>query len=60
MEHEGSIGFMTGKIKIFIADFHVIEVFIAKKHDLSDKKIPSVTRRRRYDTKFVHRLQPSP
>jgi hypothetical protein len=28
----------TGKIKKIIADFHVLELFIAKKHDLSEKK----------------------
>jgi hypothetical protein len=27
------------KMKIFIADFHVLGLFMAKKHDLSDKKI---------------------
>jgi hypothetical protein len=36
MEYEGSIGFVTGK-KI-IANFHVLGLFIAKKHDLSEKK----------------------
>jgi hypothetical protein len=39
MEYEGSIGFATGKIKFFIADFHVLGLFIPKKHDLSKKKI---------------------
>jgi hypothetical protein len=39
MEYEGSIGLVTGKLKIFIADFHVFVLFMAKKHDLSDKKI---------------------
>jgi hypothetical protein len=29
----------------FIADFHVLGLFMAKKQDLSQKKIPSVTRR---------------
>jgi hypothetical protein len=33
------------KLKKFIADFHVLGLFMAKKHDLSKKKIPSVTRR---------------
>jgi hypothetical protein len=51
MEYEGSIGFVTGKMIFFIADFHVLGLFIAKKHDL--KKFPSVTRRRRCDTKFL-------
>jgi hypothetical protein len=27
------------KWNFFIADFHVLELFMAKKHDLSDKKI---------------------
>jgi hypothetical protein len=38
MEYEGSIGFVMEKIKIFIADFHVLGFFIAKEHDLSEKK----------------------
>jgi hypothetical protein len=33
---------MTGKIKKKIADFHVLVLFMAKKHALSDKKFPSV------------------
>jgi hypothetical protein len=33
------------KWKKFIADFHVLGLFMAKKHYLSDKKFPSVTRR---------------
>jgi hypothetical protein len=48
------------KWKKILADFNVLGLFMAKKHDLSEKKIPSVTRRRRCDTKFVPRLQPSP
>jgi hypothetical protein len=39
MEYEGSIGFVMRKMKIFIADFHVLGLFMAKKYDLSDKKI---------------------
>jgi hypothetical protein len=58
MEYDGSIGFVTGKMEKIIADFHVLGLSIAKKHNLSEKKIPSVTRRRRCDTKFVPRLQP--
>jgi hypothetical protein len=39
MEHEGSIGFVMRKMKKkIIADFHVLVLFMAKKHDLSDKK----------------------
>jgi hypothetical protein len=30
MENEGSIGFVMRKIKIFIADFHFLELFMAK------------------------------
>jgi hypothetical protein len=41
MEYAGSIGLVSRKI----ADFHVLGLFMAKKHDLSEKKIPSVTRR---------------
>jgi hypothetical protein len=33
------------KFKFFIADFHVLGLFMAKKHVLGEKKIPSVTRR---------------
>jgi hypothetical protein len=58
MEYEGSIGLVSRKWKTIITDFHVLGLFMAKKHDLSEEKIPSVTRRRRYDTKFVPRLQP--
>jgi hypothetical protein len=39
MEYEGSIGFVSRKWKKFIADFHVWGLFMAKKHDLSEKKI---------------------
>jgi hypothetical protein len=39
MEYEGSIGFVMRKMKFFFADFHVLGLFMAKKHDLSDKKI---------------------
>jgi hypothetical protein len=60
MEYEGSIGFVTGKMKTFIADFHVLGLFMAKKLDLSEKNFLSVTRRCRCDTKFVPRLQPLP
>jgi hypothetical protein len=30
-------GLVTGKRKKIIADFHVLVLFMAKKHDLSDK-----------------------
>jgi hypothetical protein len=45
MEYEGSIGLVTRKMKKkIIADFHVLGLFMTKKHDLSDKENPSVTR----------------
>jgi hypothetical protein len=34
MEYEGNIGFLAGKMKKIIADFHVLGLFIAKKHNL--------------------------
>jgi hypothetical protein len=72
MEYEGSIGFVSRKRKIFIADFHVLGLFMAKKHDLSKKKfsvcyapgplplplpLPSPSP---LNAKFVPRLQPRP
>jgi hypothetical protein len=57
MEYEESIGFVSGKMKFFIADFHVLGLFMAIKHDLSEKKFPSVTRR--CWTKFVSTLAQS-
>jgi hypothetical protein len=57
MEYEGSIGFVTKKMKKKIADFHVSGLFIATKHDYSEKKFPAVTRRCHCDTKFVPRPQ---
>jgi hypothetical protein len=39
MEYEGSFGFESRKMKKIIADFHVLGLFMAKKHDLSEKKI---------------------
>jgi hypothetical protein len=39
MEYEGRIGFVMRKMKKkIIADFHVLGLFMAKKHDLSDEK----------------------
>jgi hypothetical protein len=38
MEYEGSIGFVMRKMKKIIADFHVLGLLMAKKHDLPDKK----------------------
>jgi hypothetical protein len=37
MEYEGSIGLVSRKMKKTIADFHVLGLFLAKKHDLSKK-----------------------
>jgi hypothetical protein len=39
MEYEGSIGLVSRKMKIFYCFFHVLGLFMAKKHDLSKKKI---------------------
>jgi hypothetical protein len=39
MEYEGSIGLVSRKMKKIIADFHVLGLFMTKKHDLSEKKI---------------------
>jgi hypothetical protein len=38
MVYEGSIGFVSRKMKKINADFHVLGLFMAKKHDLSEKK----------------------
>jgi hypothetical protein len=59
MDYEGSIGFVMRKMFFFIADFDVLGLFMAKKHYLSDKKFPSVTRRCRCHTQnlyFTYRL----
>jgi hypothetical protein len=60
MEYEGSIGLVTGKMKKIIVDFHVLVLFMANKHDLTDKFFPFVTRRCRCrrSQKFVP--QPPP
>jgi hypothetical protein len=39
MEFEGSIGLVTEKRNFFIVYFHVLGLFIANKHSLSEKKI---------------------
>jgi hypothetical protein len=59
MEYEGSIGFMMRKMKIFIADFHILGLFMAKIHDLSDKKI-SVCHAPLPYAKFALHLQARP
>jgi hypothetical protein len=57
MEYEGSIGLVSRKIKKNLADFHVLGLFILKKHNVNEKKfvchapLP-------LSTKFVPRLQP--
>jgi hypothetical protein len=51
MEYEGSIGFVSRKMN---ADFHVLGLLMAKKHDLSEKKFPSVTRRCRWKNLSRH------
>jgi hypothetical protein len=45
MEYVGSIGLVLRKLNFFIADFNFFGLFMNKKHDLSNKKIPSVIRR---------------
>jgi hypothetical protein len=62
MEYEGSIGFVSRKMIFFIADIHVLGLFMVKKHDLSKKKI-SVRHAPGplpLNAKFVPRLQPRP
>jgi hypothetical protein len=62
MEYEGSIGFVSRKMKFFIADFHVLGLSMAKKHDLSEKKfsVCHAPLPLPLNAKFVPRLQPSP
>jgi hypothetical protein len=63
MEYEGSIGFVMRKKKI-IADFYVLGLFMAKKHDLSDKNFSvchaPLPLPLPLNSKFVPRLQPRP
>jgi hypothetical protein len=63
MEYEGSFGFVSRKMKKkIIADFHVLGLFMAKKHDLSEKKI-SVCHAPLplpLNANFMPRLQPRP
>jgi hypothetical protein len=57
MEYEGSIGFVMRKMKKKnIADFHVLGLFVGKKHDLNDK-IFSVCHAPLPHAKFVLHLQ---
>jgi hypothetical protein len=66
MEYEGSFGFVSRKMKFFIADFHVLGLFMVKKHDLSEKKISvchaplPLPLPLPLNAKFVPRLQPRP
>jgi hypothetical protein len=41
----GKYWFRDEKNDFFIPDFHVLGLFMTKKHDLSDKFFPSVTHR---------------
>jgi hypothetical protein len=58
MEYEGSFGFVSRKMKKIIADLHVLGLFMAKKHDLSEKKISVCHAPLPLNAKFVPRLQP--
>jgi hypothetical protein len=69
MQYEESIGFVMRKMKKIIADFHVLGLFMVKKHDLSDKNVsvchaplplPSPMPSPLPYAKFVPRLQPRP
>jgi hypothetical protein len=61
MEYEGSIGFVMRKI---IPDFYFLVLFMAKKHDLSEKKFSvchaPLPLPLPLNAKFVPRLQPRP
>jgi hypothetical protein len=59
MEYEGSIGFVMRKMNFF-ADFHVLGLFMAKKHDFNDKKNSVCHAPLPLNLKFVPRLQPRP
>jgi hypothetical protein len=60
MEYEGSIGFVSRKVIFFIAYFHVLGQFIAKKHDLSEKNFSVCHAPLPLLHKFGSRLQPPP
>jgi hypothetical protein len=60
MEYERSFGFVSRKIKKIIADFHVLGLFMAKKHDLSDKNFSVCHAPLPLNAKFVPRLEPRP
>jgi hypothetical protein len=64
MDYAGSIGFVSRKMKKKIANFHVLGLFMAKKHDLSEQffsvchapgPLPLPL-----NAKFMPRLQPRP
>jgi hypothetical protein len=48
------------KWKFFIADFHVLGLLMAKKHDLSEKKFSVCHAPLPLNAKFVPHLQPRP
>jgi hypothetical protein len=52
MDYEGSIGFVSRKMKKIIADFHVLGIFMAKKHDLRKKSACHAP----LNAKFVSRI----
>jgi hypothetical protein len=62
MEYEGSLGFVSRKMIFFISDFNVLGIFMAKKHDLSEKKfsVCHAPLPLSLNAKFVPRLQPRP
>jgi hypothetical protein len=62
MEYEGILGFESRKIKKIIADFHVLGLFMSKKHDLSEKtnSVCHAPLPLPLNAKFVPRLQSRP
>jgi hypothetical protein len=62
MEYEGSFGFVSRKMIFFIADFHVLGLFMARKHDLSEIffSVCHAPLPLPLNAKFVPRLQPRP
>jgi hypothetical protein len=61
MEYEGLVS-CREKFKKIIADFYVLGLFMAKKHDLSEKifSVCHAPGRLPLNAKFVPRLQPRP
>jgi hypothetical protein len=58
MEYEGSIGIASRKMKKIIADFHVLGLFMARKHDCGEKNFS--VRHAPLNAKFVPHLQHPP